>query len=123
MKYLLVILLSITFVFASCDKQEVLNDSNQTELSSKDIQSFSDDLSVALGILDQGDMLEVLSDDEGYEFKITDKRLAQNQVTPRQVRCRGNGLSFAKCVKAAVDEYGCQRITRDGGNYVSSDCP
>lgn len=122
MKYLIFLFGLIAFI-TSCDKQGINDFSTDVEEVSSEDRKFSDDLAVALGILEEGDKLQVSVGDNGIEYKIIDKRIAQNQVTFREERCRGNGLSFAKCVKAAVDEYGCQQITISGDVYVSSDCP
>ncbi len=39
--------------------------------------------------------------------------------------CRGGGVSFAKCVKNAVDSGSCVLIYKDGGDYVAvkTTCP
>ena len=40
-----------------------------------------------------------------------------------KVRCEGNGVRFVKCIRDAIEEYGCQKITGSADDgYVSEDC-
>jgi hypothetical protein len=124
MKYLAVLVLGLTMLVASCNKHEASIDVKveETEKLSVEDQSFVTELEVALSILKDGDVLEVTLDRDGYTYKITDKAHVQNQVTFRKERCRGSGVSFARCVKKAVMDTGCQKITMDGDDFVSNDC-
>ncbi len=75
-----------------------------------------------LDILESGYSLEVTFKNGVYNFKLMESNFGSDQILPRVQRCKGSGLSFVKCVKTAVDKYGCQKIAKSGEEYISSDC-
>lgn len=83
-------------------------------------------------MIDEDSYLLITSDESGitnYEVigKLKSAPLPDENFTDGDPfgieRCRGKiSYSFAKCVKKAVDQFGCQTLTKDGKEYVSSDC-
>ncbi|MCK8481715.1 hypothetical protein [Psychroserpens algicola] len=59
---------------------------------------------------------------DGWEVGWSDEILYHGKV---EEVCRGSGLSFAKCVKKAVDSGKCVIISADGSEYVATltKCP
>ncbi len=68
----------------SWDKQEVKAPSSNIEDISSAERAFSDDLAVALSILEKGDKLQVSVGEKGIiKYKIIDKKIAQDQISFR----------------------------------------
>lgn len=86
------------------------------------VDNFEEQLEAALAKLGAGESLIIKKNDAGYVFTIV---AGGGSVDPVfKVRCQGDGISFIKCVKKAIDTYGCQKLEpiKEGG-YSSSDCP
>ena len=58
---------------------------------------------------------------DGWETGWSDEEL----FSKSSELCRGSGLSFAKCVKKAVDGGTCVTVYKEGGDYVAvkTKCP
>ncbi len=112
----------VGFIFTSCQK-ESLQEETLTKKSEVTYEEFHQDLQMAMASAGDDDMIEVQFDaaSGNYVFYIDDLPI---DPPPMEVRCEGSGISFARCVKDAVDTYGCQQITSDGDDgYISEDCP
>ena len=71
---------------------------------------------------------------DNIEFKVNDgwetawtendnisKRDLSLSDAPGDELCRGDGLSFARCVKKAVDSGKCVKVYAEGGKYVAEE--
>lgn len=75
---------------------------------------------VLYSIIETDYLLDINIINNEYVFKI----VRDNSIGgSRAIRCEGSGISFAKCVKNAVDKYGCQKVTKiSDDKYISEDC-
>jgi hypothetical protein len=120
------ILLTATMIFLGfgCEKIDFVENEMALE---EEFQEFNVHFSKILDLAKKSDDIMVLNKDDGIDYLIIKKDIDQNEeelLTPRKEYCRGNGVSFARCVRDAVDTYGCVKVTYDGGRdeYVGSSC-
>lgn len=136
MKFQTIQVLIFVFFFSilssSCNKKEINTNENDNVVLSNSKIDFEKDYEAVLSLIDEDSYLLITSDENGvtnYDVigKLKSAPLVENNLTDSNPyateRCRGKtNYSFAKCVKNAVDKYGCQTISKDGEEYVSSDC-
>lgn len=117
-------------VIVSCKKEtvqpsdsEVKNDAQNASINIGGITAETDILVMLSLIPSNGQMTVSRSGSPTLTFFIKAQvTLPIGSPAPKEY-CRGSGLSFAKCVKSAVDAIGCVKITRDAnGDYVASSC-
>ncbi len=128
MRFYPILFLLVLFAFASCEKEESFAPLEEQSADSE----FFEHLSF---------VMENMNDDENFKLKVGEEEIvfdfSETTISTQskglstvvggggnqaKERCRGDGIKFAKCTKKAVDDYGCQQVTKDGDEYVSNDC-
>jgi hypothetical protein len=126
-------------VFNSCTKEEVFNTSKQsykTEESSQQSNQklnsddkFAENLLTIVSNLPSGFHIEVTKNNKGnsenFVFNVRKDTTNPSDDFDFRVYCRGElGVSFAKCVKKAIDDFDlrCIRIHEAGGEWLAEDC-